>query len=70
MKRAIRSDQSHCCSSIRLATVLKRVLEGQKLRLQKVRNVGKDKLLHQLQCYAIAKQKELEKRVCTQIKDL
>ena len=35
-----------------------------------VRNVGKDELLCQLKCYAIAKQKELEKQDCTQIEDL
>ena len=35
LKRAARWDQSRSCSSIRLATALKRVLGGQKLRLQK-----------------------------------
>ena len=44
---------------------------GSKIEIaKKVRNVGKDELPCQLQCYAIAKRKELEKRDCTQIKDL
>ena len=37
---------------------------------KKVRNDGKNKLPCQLQCNAMAKRKELEKRDCTQMKDL
>ena len=40
LKRASRWEQSHCCSLIRLATALKRVLGGQKLRLQKIMKWG------------------------------
>ena len=69
LKRASRWDQSRCYISIRLATALKWVLGGQKLGLHKRRN-GKNKLPCQLQIFAVAKQKELEKRDCTQMKDL
>ena len=43
---------------------------GSKIEIGKKVNVGNDELPCQLQCFAIAKQKELEKRDCTQIKDL
>ena len=50
---------------------LQKSARGSKIKIaKKVRNVGKDELPHQLQCYAITKRKELERRDCTQIKDL
>ena len=48
---------------------IKKSARGSKIDCKK-RNLSKDELPCQLQCYAIAKRKELEKRDCTQIKDL